>query len=221
MGNLKRVVSDGVLALWNDCKVGDEATYEAWYQSEHLFERLRVPGFLRGRRFQRITGCSEYFTYYETESPEVMSTSEYLKLLDNPSFMTEQVMRGTFLNMSRTVCRVLRRFGSIYGAFAVTIKLNNLDTVEAVSAYAESLFKQSSVTRAEIWIADLHYAGIKNREEALRGGDQRIKACLIVETLREGAAREISKSVYERFDAATNSVGCYQLLCDIQSDRDK
>ena len=115
MEELNQGAGEGILAIWNDCYVGDEDAYESWYQSEHLIERLRVPGFLRGRRFQRITGDSKYFTYYETESPEVLSTSDYLRLLYNPSSLTEQIMCGTFLNMSRTVCRVMRRFGQIMG----------------------------------------------------------------------------------------------------------
>ena len=212
------MTSNGILALWNDCNPGGYAAYESWYQSEHLFDRLRVPGFLRGRRFERTTGDSEYFTYYETQTPEVLSTREYLRLLDNPSLMTERIMSGTFLNMSRTVCRVLRRFGCIYGAFVVTVKLENLELIDAVSTYAGSLLDQSAVARAEIWVADSAGLRAKTREEVLRGGDKKIEACLIVETLREGAAREISDTVCERFGEAHMIIGCYKLLCDIQSD---
>jgi hypothetical protein len=33
----------GVLAVWNDCAVASEETYEKWYQTEHLPERLSIP----------------------------------------------------------------------------------------------------------------------------------------------------------------------------------
>ena len=36
----------GILAIWNDCRAGREAEFEAWFQGEHLLERLAVPGFL-------------------------------------------------------------------------------------------------------------------------------------------------------------------------------
>ena len=39
----------GVLAIWNDCAVGSEETYEKWYQTEHLPERLSIPSFKNGR----------------------------------------------------------------------------------------------------------------------------------------------------------------------------
>ena len=42
----------GILAVWNDCARGREASYEEWYQQEHLIERVRVSGFLVGRRHE-------------------------------------------------------------------------------------------------------------------------------------------------------------------------
>ena len=41
----------GVLALWMDCAAGGEAEFERWYQTEHLRERVGLPGFWRGRRY--------------------------------------------------------------------------------------------------------------------------------------------------------------------------
>ena len=52
----------GVLAIWNDCAVGSEETYEKWYQTEHLPERLSIPGFKNGRRYQALRGSPMYFT---------------------------------------------------------------------------------------------------------------------------------------------------------------
>ena len=42
-------MSAGILAIWNDCAPGLEARYEHWYRSEHLVERVSVPGFRSGR----------------------------------------------------------------------------------------------------------------------------------------------------------------------------
>ena len=53
LGRLK-MSTTGILALWNDCAKGKEALYERWYQTEHLAERLAIPGILRGRRYQAI-----------------------------------------------------------------------------------------------------------------------------------------------------------------------
>ena len=74
----------GILALWNDCAKGKEALYERWYQTEHLAERLAIPGSLRGRRYQAVNAIHGYFTYYETATPEVLISEPYLEILNNP-----------------------------------------------------------------------------------------------------------------------------------------
>src|SRR5262245_46328062 len=64
----------GILAIWNDCRAGRGAEFDAWFQGEHLLERLAVPGFLLGRRHQAISGNSGYFNFYLVESPDVLTS---------------------------------------------------------------------------------------------------------------------------------------------------
>lgn len=46
-------IGPGILAIWNDVAPGRDADFNEWFQSEHLAERLAVPGFLFGRRSSR------------------------------------------------------------------------------------------------------------------------------------------------------------------------
>ncbi len=95
----------GILAIFNDCRAGREAEFEAWFQGEHLIERLAVPGFLFGRRHKAIAGAPGYFNFYMVETPEVLTSRPYLERLDNPTPMTRTIMSEVFVNMNRTVCR--------------------------------------------------------------------------------------------------------------------
>lgn len=110
----------GILAIWNDCRAGREAEFDAWFQGEHLLERLAVPGFLFGRRHQAISGSAGYFNFYLVESPEVLTSKPYLERLDNPTPMTKRIMSEVFINMNRTVCRRTVRRGGFRGAYTVT-----------------------------------------------------------------------------------------------------
>ena len=56
-------MTQGILAIFNDCRAGREAEFEAWFQGEHLLERLAVPGFLFGRRHQAISGACRLFQF--------------------------------------------------------------------------------------------------------------------------------------------------------------
>ena len=55
MGYRCIMIGDGIQALWNDCEVGHEDAYEAWYQGEHLANCLAVLGFRRGPRMESLT----------------------------------------------------------------------------------------------------------------------------------------------------------------------
>ena len=109
----------GILAIWNDCRAGHEAEFEAWFQGEHLLERLAVPGFLFGRRHEAISGSNAYFNFYLTESPAVLTSKAYLERLDNPTPMTHTVMSEVFINMNRTVCHRTVRRGAFRGAASI------------------------------------------------------------------------------------------------------
>ena len=68
----------GILAIFNDCRPGREAEFEAWFQGEHLIERLSVPGFLFGRRHQAISGKLRLFQFLSRRvagSPHVKGLS--------------------------------------------------------------------------------------------------------------------------------------------------
>jgi hypothetical protein len=109
----------GILAIFNDVAAGRDAEFEAWFQGEHLQERLAVPGFLFGRRHQAISGSSGYFNFYVVESPAVLTSKAYLERLDNPTPMTKKIMSEVFLNMNRALQRRAghRRLEQALGCF--------------------------------------------------------------------------------------------------------
>ncbi|MGA7037145.1 MAG: hypothetical protein WBZ08_01960, partial [Pseudolabrys sp.] len=163
----------GILAIFNDCRAGREAEFEAWFQGEHLLERLAVPGFLYGRRHQAISGGSDYFNFYLVESPDVLTSKPYLGRLDNPTPMTRKIMSEVFLNATRTVCRRTLRSGGFRGAFAVTARfLNDAPDPAALARLAEDLVQDAAIAACEIWEAVDPGGQPVSMEEQLRGGDK-------------------------------------------------
>ena len=58
----------GILAIWNDREESIADVYERWYLSEHLPERLGVPGFVAARRYEASKGSPRFLTFYDVES---------------------------------------------------------------------------------------------------------------------------------------------------------
>ena len=203
----------GILAIWNDCRAGREADFDAWFQGEHLLERLAVPGFLFGRRHQAISGNAGYFNFYLVESPDVLTSRPYLERLDNPTPMTRKIMSEVFLNMNRTVCRRALRRGAFRGAFAVTARFNEAPDVPRFTGFLETLIEDPAVASGEIWLALVPAGMPVSMEEKLRGGDKKIKGCLMVDTLRQDEAEKLGGRLTKQFPGA--DVGVWRVLCHL------
>ena len=207
------IAQPGVLAIFNDCRAGREDEFNAWFQGEHLEERIAVPGFLFGRRHQAISGSAGYFNFYLVESPDVLTSKPYLERLDNPTPMTKRIMSEVFINMNRTVCRRTIRRGAFRGAYAVTARFNETPDAGALTATLDDLMRDTNVAGGEIWIA-LESAGMPvSMEEKLRGGDKKIKGCLMVDTLRQSDAETLGARLSRQFPGA--ELGVFRVLCQL------
>jgi hypothetical protein len=83
-----------------------EEEFNAWYDTEHIAERLAVPGFETALRYVCIDGAPRYLAMYDLASPDVLKSSAYLKVgFGNASPWTKRVtsrvrifVRGTGLS---------------------------------------------------------------------------------------------------------------------------
>lgn len=203
----------GILAIWHDCAEGRESEIDAWYQKEHLIERLGVPGFLFGRRYEALSASPRYFTTYVTKSVDVLTSRPYLDRLDNPTPLTRTVMSEIFRNMHRTACCRELRVGRYRGSVAVTARFGDRPDTAAVLDLAEALVQEPGIACAELWCRSEPDGGPVAQEERLRGGDRKIEACLVVEMLRQEEAEAVLSMLIKAFPET--ETGIYRLLCSI------
>lgn len=101
----------------------DLARFRAWYDHEHLPERVAVPGFLRGRRYVRVSGPGQqHLTLYDAVNTAVFSSPEYLARLDDPTPLTRSVV-ATFRRPYRAVLSVEFSVGAAVGAQLAVLTL--------------------------------------------------------------------------------------------------
>jgi hypothetical protein len=203
----------GILAIFNNVAPGREAEFEEWFQHEHLAERLGVPGFLLGRRHEAVSGKPRYFNFYLTQSAEVLKSAAYLTRLDRPTPMTHTIMSEVFKDMIRTVCHRTFRLGAMRGAGVIAVRYNERPDEGALKTTIGSLMADKAVACGEIWTAVSANEFPVSEEERLRGGDRKIEACLLVETLRLPDAERIATSLSIAYPRS--EIGVYRLLCEI------
>ena len=216
--NTETQVGLGILALWNDCSSGQEELYETWYQTEHLHDRVSIAGFRLGRRHESVGSGPRFFTYYETDSDDILFSPTYLEQLDNPSPLTREVMRGVFTNVSRTVCTCARRVGESRGSLVITARSASGKPLEELCALIDSVGQRSRVLRAELWVRSQPQSGEEEdtprREEQIRGCDAHIESCLVAHTTTIQSAEEIANCL-EQSARPDDLIGIYRFLCEL------
>jgi hypothetical protein len=86
------VIGGAALGIWMDVDAAGLDDFNAWYRAQHLPERLAVPGFLRGRRYESEADGPRYFTLYETADASVLSSAPYLERLNTPTDWTRRAL---------------------------------------------------------------------------------------------------------------------------------
>jgi hypothetical protein len=74
------VADKGFLLVTMHAPPAFEEEFNAWYDTEHLPERLAVPGFETALRFVCLSGHPRYLAIYDLERPEVLDSPAYLKV---------------------------------------------------------------------------------------------------------------------------------------------
>ena len=75
---------EGLLYVEADCPPELEGEFHAWYNLEHVPERLRIPGFVSGRRYAALEGGPRWLAAYELTSLAVLESAEYRQWLGGP-----------------------------------------------------------------------------------------------------------------------------------------
>ncbi|MCE2919470.1 MAG: hypothetical protein ACK5WN_00700 [Alphaproteobacteria bacterium] len=172
----------GLLCVMNDIAPAcDRRDYEAWYQQDHVPDRLGIPGFLSARRYRRLNGPrAEFLTFYETATPQVLCSAPYLKRLAEPTEWTARIM-AHFRTMSRSICRVALDEGQAGAGGVLALIAHNEAPASGLEAQLTKALEQSGVTRVRLWRADPSVT-VPSPEEKLRpGGDGSFATIIVVE----------------------------------------
>jgi hypothetical protein len=102
--------AEGLLYVEVDCPPELEGEFHAWYNLEHVPERLRIPGFLGGHRYAALEGGPRWLAVYWLESPAVLESPEYRQWMG--SLMTSWTKRMiSSTRVHRSVFRSVRGDG--------------------------------------------------------------------------------------------------------------
>ena len=90
------LAGEGAITIWNGITPEGRAEFYAWHLHEHMAERVGIPGFRRGRRYIAVTPETgpEFFTLYETDTPQTLLGQDYANRLNAPTPWTQTAIKG-------------------------------------------------------------------------------------------------------------------------------
>jgi hypothetical protein len=204
----------GALAIWNDVDPEAEADFVAWHVSEHIPERVDLPGFLRGRRYVAVEGRPKYFNIYETERTETLRSPHYLARLNDPSPWTRRVV-AHFRNTSRTICDVAASIGRGEGPWIEAIQLKDVEGVALPPKYESETMPALAADPAICGVHLLRGCPTDIRfntaESKLRAApDEAAEWILLVEAIDEGSLRQLRAAALSENSLTAN--GAFKLV---------
>ncbi|HQR12247.1 MAG TPA: hypothetical protein PLW68_13060 [Casimicrobiaceae bacterium] len=180
------------------------AEHDHWHTHEHMPERLRIPGFLRGSRWIAQGPGPRYCVLYEVAELAVLDSAAYRERLDNPTPWTTAMM-AHYVGMRRTLCEIAHVLGRGMGTAGLVVRF-------APSAGRERQLLGWLSATATAGIASrpglaschlLHYAQVAQmtREQALRGRDESVHSALFVTGYDDSAVAALARNelAKERF----------------------
>jgi len=188
-------ISTAGVLIWNDVAAEGREAFYRWHNSEHMPERMAIPGFIRGRRYASDSASPQWFTLYEATSLDVLVSPAYLERLNNPTPATRETLQF-FRNTARSVCHLQRAAGTAVGGYAMVLRfdgsdespLSQLAQEQAVSALmaVEAL---AGVVSTSLYRAELSARQIATAESKTRALDVP-RLTLLVEVSHKSAAEQ-------------------------------
>jgi hypothetical protein len=113
----------GMLITFMDIAAADEAEFNAWYDGEHVAERVGIDGFIAARRYVAPPGAGypKYLAYYETETLAVLGGAAYRTVLNNQTAWSRKVM-ARFVQPGRIIAGVEASRGAGRGGATAFIR---------------------------------------------------------------------------------------------------
>ena len=159
------------VAMWWDVAPEVRAEWEHWHSTEHMPERLAIPGFRRGTRWVARSGEPSYFVLYEVADLSTITTGAYLERLNNPTPWSRRMMPHHG-NMVRSLCAVRESWGGGVPQVLATIRL-------APTSDLPKLPRGQGLTGAHL-LESQPMPGTQTTEQKIRGGDASADWILLV-----------------------------------------
>lgn len=181
------LLGSGALVIWHDIVAEHHDEYRDWHGTEHMPERLGIPGILRGRRYEAVAGGPQFLTLYEAATLDDITGESYMRRRGDLTPWS-RTMLSHFRNHFRAVAEVVWSTGALSGGLCATWRFQAPEeqvsgALETVAAAVQGLVGGRDVASAHLLRADMRASTSDFAERAAQGLSTQVPSwALLVES---------------------------------------
>lgn len=191
------------LAIWSDITEDWANEWYRWHTDEHMPERVAIPGFLAGRRYERVDQplahevpadrrLQHCFMMYEGEKLTTFNSDAYIERLNNPTAWTRKVAPG-FANFARGACQLKFSAGDGYGGVMLLLRFDSgagagaddlsAATLDSLDHFVSTLPGLPGITAAHFGLCRPEITDVETNEKKARAatGEARFDSVMMIE----------------------------------------
>jgi len=174
---VKHKETRGLLAIWAGIDSDYVAEYRKWQNCQHMTERVTIPGFYVGRRYQGVHGEAYFLMMYETSDTKVLKSAPYLNAINNATPWTREAL-SHYQDTVRAIYRLICTIGKEPSTDAPYILVVKFDCDTESGAALFNLYKDEylpkmcaveGIHRGRLYEVDLEVSNIKTNERRIHG----------------------------------------------------
>jgi hypothetical protein len=93
---------NGIFLVYTDIDAVHDDEFNAWYNTEHLPDLLRLPGFLDAARYVAVKGGPKYLAVYELATSDTLKSPEFQAYRANPTPWSRRISDDDREEFART-----------------------------------------------------------------------------------------------------------------------
>ncbi|HBE9179715.1 hypothetical protein D3C73_380440 [compost metagenome] len=186
---------NGMLFVATDVAAQDEADFNQWYDREHVEERVRVPGFLSGTRYQALQGGRKYLGLYKTASLASFTSQAYRNAFTQQTPWSVACL-GKMRDPMRRVCTVEAVTGQGSGSHLsiITLALSEQDALkDDVERLGSVLAEQPGFVRSSLLLPNAELSSPLPQESR---ENRQLLPMVLIESSSAEAGQRLSELAY-------------------------
>lgn len=174
---MKQKEPRGLLAIWSGIDSDYVVDYRKWQNCQHMTERVTIPGFYVGRRYQGVHDETYFLMMYETSDLEVLRSAPYLHAINSATPWTREAL-SHYRDTVRAIYRLISAIGrepSTDSPYILAVKFDCDTESKAdlfnsyLKEYLPKICDVEGVDRGRLYEVDLEVSNIKTSERKIHG----------------------------------------------------